>query len=151
MFLAIVMDSYCKEMTRVEEIPVEYSLFYDVWLSVLDTWRFRWLNSKKWALAHILSTTISHATVLRAEECLLRVVRENHPQVTVTGNNLEFNDPVFGNFVFSEHELRAYFRHVKSMDVLWDNGITDHDAADIAENESSPLPMNFVEEKKEEQ
>merc|ERR1712151_969474 len=47
MLLAIVVDAYAKEVMLVEGIPVEYSLFYDIWLSVLDTWRFRWSNKKK--------------------------------------------------------------------------------------------------------
>jgi len=147
MFLAIVMDSYGKEMTRVDDVPLEYSLFYDTWLSLLDAWRFRWSNRKKWVLAHILSTTDSDKKILSWDECLLKIVGEDHQKVTMDGTSLAFNDPVFGSFVFSESELRAYFRHVKSMDVLWpesgstsvaDNDITDDNGVGVLP--TAPLP-----------
>merc|ERR1712008_94567 len=126
-------------------IPVEYSLFYDMWLSLVETWRIRWSNQKKWVLAHILSTTNSNAKALNSEECFLKVVGEDHPHVTITGNSLAFNDPIFGSVAFTDSELCAYFKHVKSMDVLWpdsawlaENDSTDHAGVDIAPTTALP-------------
>jgi len=159
MFLAIVMDSYGREMFRIDEVPVEYSLFYDIWLSLLDMWRFRWPNGKKWALAHLLSTTNSNARVLSLDECLLKAVGEDHPQVTMSGNSgYAFNDPVFGSFVFSESELRAYYRHIKSMDVLWpesswvaENENADHGGVDVVPTAALPDDCPNLDEDGQEQ
>merc|ERR1719362_903141 len=120
-FVAIVLESYNREVDLVEEVPVEYSLFYDMWLMLLDTWKFRWSNSKKWALAQILSTAAvnCNAQDFSSEESFLRMIGEQHPQVSLTGTKLQYDDPVFGAFTFSENELRAYYRHVQLFDVLW--------------------------------
>jgi len=124
-FVAIVLDSYNREVDHIDEVPVEYTLFYDMWLMLLETWKFRWSNSKKWVLAHILSTAAvnCNAKDFRSEESFLRMIGERHPQVSLTGTKLEYDDPVFGTFTFSENELRAYYRHVKRFDVLWPDSI----------------------------
>merc|ERR1719360_154254 len=89
-FVAIVLDSYCREVEHVDEVPVEYTLFWDMWLMLLDTWKFRWSNGKKWALAHMLSIAMvkCNAQNITSEECLLSMLGELHPQVTVQAPNL---------------------------------------------------------------
>merc|ERR1712129_556317 len=38
------------------------------------------------------------------------------------GNVLEFSDPVYGTFTFTQRELQAYFCKVRTWDVLWPDG-----------------------------
>merc|ERR1712008_211193 len=91
--------------------------------------------------AHILSTTESDKGLMESETDFLDLVGKQHPQVVVRDGTLEFHDPVYGSYNFSEQELCTYFRHVKPMDVLWPDG--DHGVAEACATDTNEASDDF--------
>merc|ERR1712008_253974 len=85
--------------------------------------------------AHILSTTESDKGLMESETDFLDLIGKQHPQVVVRDGTLAFDDPVYGRYNFSEQELCTYFRHVKTMDVLWPDD--DHGAAEACTTDTN--------------
>jgi len=116
-FLAIIMDSYSTEVQHVQDIKVEFTLFYDVWLLASQAVNLRWSRDKRWMFVLLLARTPEERPSISSEEDLKRLVAACPGVEAIEGGWL-FRHEVYGDTTFSGDDLARFFGFYGSMPIL---------------------------------